>query len=106
MNKSTLASVAVVAVVAVAGGAWFMNRSEPAPTASNVTTSEVAEFNVVEMVQGNPDSPVELIEYASYTSPHCAAFHSNQYQELKENYIDTGLIRFVDREVYFDQPGL
>ena len=32
MNKSILASVAAVAVVAVAGGAWFMNRSEPAPT--------------------------------------------------------------------------
>ncbi len=106
MNKSTLASVAVVAVVAVAGGAWFLNRSEPAPTAASAVSDEVAEFNVVEMVQGNPDAPVELIEYASYTCPHCAAFHSNQYQELKENYIDTGLIRFVYREVYFDQPGL
>jgi protein-disulfide isomerase len=61
---------------------------------------------VIEMVLGNPDAPVEVIEYASYTCPHCATFHANQYQALKENYIDTGRIRFVYREVYFDRPGL
>lgn len=58
------------------------------------------------MIQGNPDAAVEVIEYASYTCPHCANFHANQYQSLKANYIDTGKIRFVYREVYFDRPGL
>ncbi len=107
MKKSILASVAVVAVAAVAGGAWFMNQSSAqAQTSTDTAATEAASFDVVEMVQGNPDAAVELIEYASYTCPHCAAFHSNQYQEIKENYIDTGLIKFVYREVYFDQPGL
>ncbi len=107
MNKSILSSVAVVAIVAVAGGAWFMNRSPAfAQTSETAETLETAQFDIVEMIQGNPDSAVQVLEYASYTCPHCEAFHASQYQQIKENYIDTGLIGFTYREVYFDAPGL
>jgi len=105
MNKSVLASVAVVAVVAIAGGAWFMNQPTAEETIS-IATEEVAEFDVVEMTLGNPDAPVQVVEYASYTCPHCANFHNGPYQQLKADYIDTGRIGFTYREVYFDQPGL
>ncbi len=105
MNKSVLSSVAVVAVVAIAGGAWFMNRGGDAP-AEIATVTEDTQFDVSEMIQGNPDAAVQVLEYASYTCPHCASFHANQYQQIKENYIDTNLIGFTYREVYFDQPGL
>lgn len=105
MNKSALTSVAVVAVAAVAG-IWLANRS-PAPAVMTETgSSEAAEFNVTEMRIGNPDAAVQLLEYASYTCPHCANFHANQFEQLKENYIDTDLIGFTYREVYFDRPGL
>jgi len=104
MNKSVLSSVAVVAVVAIAGGAWFMNRGTAPETVA--ATTEAAQFDVVEMIQGNRDSAVQVVEYASYTCPHCASFHANQYPQIKENYIDTNLIGFTYREVYFDQPGL
>jgi protein-disulfide isomerase len=55
---------------------------------------------------GDPDAPVTLIEYASFTCPHCATFHQGAYKQLKEDYIDTGKINFVYREVYFDRYGL
>jgi len=61
---------------------------------------------IAEMVLGNPDAPVEVIEYASFTCPHCARFHESVFPQLKENYIDTGRIRFVNREVFFDRYGL
>ncbi|MEL6960265.1 MAG: DsbA family protein [Pseudomonadota bacterium] len=100
MQKALIAAV----VIAVAGvGAWFVTQG---PDAAATENSEAQSFDVVEMVQGNPDSPVEVIEYASFTCPHCASFHANQYEDLKANYIDNGQIRFVYREVYFDQPGL
>jgi len=105
MNKSVLASVAVVAVVAIAGGAWFMNQSGDEETISTATEAAAA-FDVVEMTLGNPDAPVQVVEYASYTCPHCANFHSGPYQQIKADYIDTGMIGFTYREVYFDQPGL
>ncbi|MEM9499753.1 MAG: DsbA family protein, partial [Pseudomonadota bacterium] len=43
---------------------------------------------------------------ASYTCPHCANFHEGPFKQLKADYIDTGKINFVYREVYFDRYGL
>lgn len=72
-----------------------------AQSAADVDTS-----GVVDMAQGDPDAPVTLIEYASFTCPHCASFHAGPYKQLKEEFIDTGKINFVYREVFFDRPGL
>ncbi|HSF94042.1 MAG TPA: DsbA family protein [Thermohalobaculum sp.] len=55
---------------------------------------------------GDASAPVTVIEYASFTCPHCAAFHVNTYPKLKEAYIETGKVRFILREVYFDRFGL
>ncbi len=68
--------------------------------------SEVNTSSIVEMQVGNPDAAVTVIEYASYTCPHCARFHESSFKELKKDYIDTGKINFIYREVYFDRFGL
>lgn len=74
-------------------------------TAANA--QEVTDLpEVMEMSKGNPDSGVTLIEYASFTCPHCRSFHTNSYPRLNTDYIETGLINFVYREVYFDRYGL
>jgi protein-disulfide isomerase len=56
-----------------------------------------------EMVLGDEKAPVTIIEYASMTCPHCAAFHAVTYPELKKRYIDTGKVRFIFREFPLDQ---
>lgn len=61
---------------------------------------------VLEMALGNEDAPVTVIEYSSFTCPHCKNFHEQVFGDLKTNYIDTGKVRFVYREVYFDRYGL
>ena len=78
----------------------------PLANAANAQTSDVDTSGIVEMMQGNPDAPVTIIEYASFTCPHCAAFHSGAYKKLKAESIDTGKINFIYREVYFDRFGL
>lgn len=70
------------------------------------TPAETEAPVVTEMVLGSPDAKVEIIEYASFTCPHCASFHEQVFGQLKTNYIDTGKVRFVNREVYFDRFGL
>jgi protein-disulfide isomerase len=55
-----------------------------------------------DIVQGASDAPVTIIEYASMTCTHCAAFHATTYQELKRRYIDTGKVRFILREFPLD----
>lgn len=61
---------------------------------------------VGDIVLGSDDAPVTVIEYASFTCPHCGAFHKNTFPQFKEEYIETGKVRFILREVYFDPPGL
>jgi protein-disulfide isomerase len=61
---------------------------------------------VEEMALGDPDAPVTVIEYASFTCPHCATFHDEGFEQLKSDYVDTGKVRYVYREVYFDRPGI
>ena len=78
-------------------------------SASAQESAEAAEVDtstIIEMVQGAEDAPVTLIEYASYTCPHCANFHEGAYKKLKAEYIDTGKVKFIYREVYFDRYGL
>lgn len=61
---------------------------------------------VPEMAQGAEDAPVTIIEYGSFTCPHCANWHAESYGQLKEEFIDTGKVRFIFREIYFDRFGL
>ena len=52
--------------------------------------------------QGPADAKVTIIEYASMTCPHCAAFHKETYPALKSRYIDSGKVRYVLREFPLD----
>jgi protein-disulfide isomerase len=51
---------------------------------------------------GNEKAPVTIIEYASMTCSHCAAFHKNTYPAFKAKYIDTGKVRYTLREFPLD----
>ena len=55
-----------------------------------------------EQALGKADAPVTIIEYASMTCSHCAAFHNKTYPELKKRYIDTGKVRYIMREFPLD----
>ena len=68
--------------------------------------AETESYVLGDIVMGSEDAPVTVIEYASLTCPHCASFHLRTWPEFKEKYVDTGKVRFIMREVYFDAPGL
>lgn len=57
-----------------------------------------AAINADDIVLGAENAPVTMIEYASATCGHCAAFHEAVWDQLKTTYIDTGKVRFVFRE--------
>ncbi len=61
----------------------------------------VANFGI-----GDPAAKVKIVEFLSFTCPHCAAFHGEVYPQLKADYIDAGKVRLEYNEVYFDQLGL
>jgi protein-disulfide isomerase len=61
---------------------------------------------ITEMTMGPEDAAVTIIEYASFTCPHCASFHAGPFKQLKADYIDEGQVQFIYRDVYFDRFGL
>ena len=55
-----------------------------------------------DMALGPAKAPVTIIEYASMSCPHCAAFEENVFPMLRSKYIDAGKVRFVFREFPLD----
>lgn len=111
-NKLLLSSL--VAIAAVGGVWWYAGQSatDLTPIASPASAQETTATTssdialVPDMILGQEDAPVTVVEYASFTCPHCANFHETVFDEFKKNYIDTGKVKFVYREVYFDKFGL
>ena len=95
----------VPAVGSLQGVEDLAQRSGFRELARELANDEAA-VEIPDMTVGSEDAPVEFIEYASFTCPHCATFHQTIYPQLKADYIDQGLVRFVYREVYFDRFGL
>lgn len=112
MNR--MIPLAAIAALVIAGAAWWFSQSgadqASADTANDtVVTDSVQDTSsdgIPPMILGNPDAAVKVVEYASYTCPHCRAFHENVFGQVQANYIDTGKISFEVREVYFDRYGL
>ena len=51
---------------------------------------------------GVDNAPVQIVEYASATCGHCGDFHTKTLPEIKEKYIDTGKVKFVLRDLPWD----
>jgi protein-disulfide isomerase len=71
--------------------------------AQNVSPADLAVPGPLgDVALGPADAKVTIIEYASMTCPHCAAFHQETWPELKKRWVDTGKVRFVLREFPLD----
>ena len=68
-----------------------------------VLTSQ-AESKVLSI--GSPEAKVTIKVFSSLTCPHCASFHTNVYEKLKEEYIDKGLVKFEHHAFPLDLAAL
>jgi protein-disulfide isomerase len=57
-------------------------------------------------ILGSADAPVTIIEYASLSCPHCAAFHKEVLPQLKSEYVDKGQVRFIYRDFPTNWPAV
>ena len=100
----------MLTLIAAIGGAAAWQWAGPA-LAQERKGSSAAQVSVDELMQpgplpdlafGSPNAPITLVEYASLTCPHCAAFHNNVLPQLRQKYIATGKVRLVLREFPLD----
>ncbi len=111
MNR--LPIIAFVVALAASSAYYLWPSSDNATELAGFGAAEAQESDgeidtsgVLELTLGDPDAPLTVVEYASHTCPHCKNFHLNTFKQFKENYIDTGKVHFIYREVYFDRFGL
>jgi protein-disulfide isomerase len=62
----------------------------------------MAEEALPDVVEGQANAPITMVEYASMTCTHCAAFHTKVYPTLKSKYIDAGKVKYILREFPLD----
>ncbi len=55
---------------------------------------------------GSPAAPVTVVEYASATCPHCAQFHAHSFPQIRREYIDTGKVLWIFRELPLDDAAM
>ena len=48
---------------------------------------------------GRDDAPVTMVEFTDYQCPFCRRFETDSFAKLKTEYIDTGKVRFVSRDL-------
>jgi len=63
-----------------------------------VDMAEVLKPGPLPELSFGPADGVPVVEYASVTCPHCAAFDKNVWPKLKAAYVDTGKVRYIFRE--------
>ncbi|MBL4802499.1 MAG: thioredoxin domain-containing protein [Emcibacter sp.] len=93
MIKQLYSRISKVSLVMIVG--FFISA-----TAANAG-GQKSEFLNYDMIIGDKDAPIEIIEYASTTCPHCATFHKEILPKLKKKYVETGKVKIIFRNYVF-----
>jgi protein-disulfide isomerase len=95
-----------VAPEIAAAPATATDGSETAAAPQQMAEADQPQIQPDDRILGNADAPVTVIEYASLTCPHCAAFATETLPQVKSTYIDQGLVRLVFRDFPLDRVAL
>jgi protein-disulfide isomerase len=82
----------------------LLERQQQVVTQPQAPTSDQVQMTVSPgwYSLGRDDAPITLVEFSDYQCPFCRKFQAEAYVELKKNYIDTGKVRFVSRDLPLD----
>jgi protein-disulfide isomerase len=97
-------SLVAAAIALTLAGLAGIGRSSPAQAQGTVipTADLMAPQALPDVPQGKANAPITMIEYASMTCTHCAAFHAETYPTLISKYVNTGKVYFILREFPLD----
>ena len=92
MSRRLVAAGFVAITLAACGPAGGEDNNSTGDGAS------IAGAALGDMVKGDANAPIEIIEYASWTCPACLDFHINVMSVVEDEYIETGKVKFIFRE--------
>lgn len=106
----TLPMSILIAGVLISGSIVYLvgNKNQPAPaalpSAPPADLSGLLELKERDVILGEASAPVTFIEYGDYQCPFCVRFFSQTEPLLRENYIRTGKVKMVYRDLAFLGP--
>lgn len=100
-------STFILAAILVVGAIFYFTNGNSDKTGNVVVddnqqlpsgSSEVRVSVDDDPVLGDEDAPVTIIEFSDYQCPFCQRFWAQTLPSIKQQYIDTGKVRFVYRD--------
>ncbi len=111
MRNILIVAGGIVAVAAIAAGVYFGTRpsspgSAPVAVAATPDKASLLAVQPGDHVLGDAKAAITVIEYASFTCPHCAHFSVAVLPEVKKKWIDSGKVKLIYRDFPLDQTAL
>src|SRR6478752_8145503 len=111
MRNILIVAGGIVAVAAIAAGVYFGTRpsspgSAPVAVAATPDKASLLAVQPGDHVLGDAKAAITVIEYASFTCPHCAHFSVTVLPEVKKKWIDSGKVKLIYRDFPLDQTAL
>jgi protein-disulfide isomerase len=96
----------LIRLIAIAAAAVFsIGAGKPAPTSAGAHPNWLMTVSVSSSgshLIGNPDAPVKVVEYISYTCPHCAHFQKESEIPMRLAYVQPGKVQVEVRHLIRD----
>ena len=65
-------------------------------------TTAISNADIKPIIEGNINAKIKIIVFESLTCSHCANFHKNVYPNLKEDFLEKGLVSIEFRSFPLD----
>src|SRR5215467_14564028 len=86
----------LAAALAFAGSA---HGSDAAPAAGGSPPVVRLALPAGELALGRATAPLTMVEFTDYQCPYCRGFQATVWPKLKSEYIDTGRLRYIARDL-------
>jgi protein-disulfide isomerase len=113
--RNVLIAGVVVIVAGIAGFfAWqhyqtsavAVTATGQAPADMKPIDSPLAKAQPDDLVEGDANAPITMIEYSSLSCPHCARFQKDVLPQIKKDFIDTGKVKLIQRDFPLNKPAV
>jgi hypothetical protein len=107
IGKLVLA-ISIAGIIATAAGvvwryAWIEEDQTPSLLGSDNWDPGLTDFD---HVLGSSTAPITIVEYASFTCPHCVHFITDVMPQVQERFIKPGIARYIFRDFPLDGLAL
>ncbi len=97
-------TIFIFVLLLVLANFFLMPKADELQDEMKKASSDLPELEYVSVSEdddaflGKSDAPVTIIEFSDYQCPFCKSFYNETLPLIKENYIDTGLVKFIYRD--------